>query len=407
MDFQVILTMPPKIIAGILSGELALWGGVVRDAATGQIVALLQEGGGLASNANLAGGMLSGLLNASSGGVLAPVIAAANFAANARSHYLIMQQLQGLTTLVSFVGGIGLLNLAATVVQTGIILKRINDLEKAVEGLYVEISKEFSKDRQAKMQAAIHTADNALDMVDPENKRFHANLALGKLYEARQHIWNEVENLKGSTNHKDNNRLMQNNTLQAMQLDYLRCRCILEIDETEYAMNQASIALEAYRETSRQLVHRHLGSRRAAYFHRSVPEKDLIRYFAIEHWLRADHNRLMEIILANRRDFWNSRVEKDNRLDRLEKADNEGSADHPLIKRLTYSELAIQNLQRFQGFLAEIETVQRLGITYADWKTRQEEALARAEKIQLEEHDDYVLLVDKNWLAEQTREPAA
>lgn len=406
MNLQVLLSFPPRIIAGILSGEFTLWGGVVRNATNGQIVALLREGGGLASNANLAGGMLKGLLDASAGGWAPAAIGAVDLVANARSHYLIMQQLHGLTSLVGIVGGIGLLNLAATVVQTGIILKRINQLERAVEGLYDHISKEFNKNRQVKMQAAIYAADNALDMVNPENKKFQANLAIGKLFEARQHIWGEVDNLKGSTNHKVNNQLLQSNTLQAMQLDYLRCRCLLEIDETERAINQASSALEAYRETSRQLVHRHLGFRRAAFFHNAVLERDLIRYLAIEYWLRSDPNRLLEILLANRSDFWNSKVEKDNKIGGLEKAYKDGSADHPLINRLTYSELTIQNLQRFQGFLAEIETIHQLGISYADWKKQQEETLASAE-INLEERDDYVLLVDKKWLAEQTGEPAA
>ena len=124
----------------------------------------------------------------------------------------------------------------------------------------------------------------------------------------------------------------------------------------------------------------------------------MLRYIFVEHWLSNDENRLLTIILGNRRDFWSTDI-----------ADNKGikkpGKDH-YLNALTQSELLIANLHQFHGFHAEIEAIERLGIPYAEWEKRQEEALAKA-NIDLAEHDDYVLLVDKGWLTEQSDSPAA
>ena len=409
MDLEVLLRFPPNIIAGLLSGEFKLWGGVVRNAANGQIVALLREGGSIARNPNLGGGLLKTLLDASSGGLASAVTGAVNTSVTAHSHFLIVQQLQGLTSLVCIVGGIGVLNLAATAISAAVLLNRLRDVERAIEGLYEHISREFSQDRQVKLEAAIHAATDALNMDGPHNRNLQANFAIDKLFAARQHIWLDLDTLKGSPNDAANNQLMQNNILQSMQLDSLRSRCLLEINELSRAKAYLVDTLEAYRETSRLLVHRHLGEHRAVYFHKSVPESDLCRYLAVEYWLRADGDRLLELLLANRHDFWNRDIADESRVAKSDKARRvplpnrrKGeSDDHPHIDALTQSELLIENYQRFRGFHAEIEAIERLGITHSEWEKRQEEALAKVE-IDLAEYDDYALLVDKAWLAEHS-----
>ena len=408
MDLEVLLRFPPKIIAGILSGELKLWGGVVRNAANGQIVALLREGGQVASNSDLAGGLLKTVLDMSTGGLASTAMGLLDTAVTARSHFLIMQQLQGLTNLVSLTAGIGVLNLAATVVSTAVLLKRLGEIEQAIEGLYRHVSKEFSEDRRAKMQRAIQAADDALNMADSANRESQANAAIRELFEARQHVWREIDIAKGSLGTAENNKLIQDNLLQAMQLDELRCRCLLELEEYSRANVYLADRLDAYLETSRHLIHRHLGEHRAIYFHKSVPETELLRYIAIEYWLRANGNRLLEIVLANRHDFWNQDLANESvevktgpaglaNLPFLKKGETEGK---PHLDALILSELLIENHSRLLGFHAEIEAIERLGISHKEWENKQREALADAE-IDLEEYDDYALLVDKEWLAEQ------
>ncbi|MCY3796474.1 MAG: hypothetical protein OXG84_01615 [Chloroflexi bacterium] len=399
LQIQVMLEVPLKIAAGLASGQLELLGGVVREKATGQIVALLREGGRVASNTDLANGILRTVLQANSGGLLSTLTGVANLAATARSHYLIMQKLQALTSLVGLVGGIGLLNLAATAVSTGIILKRLNELEQAIKDLGVDIAKQFEANRKVKMEAAINAANLALSMECEDDRRAHSHFAINELFEARQHVWREIDTLKGSSHYAKNNELMQKNIEQAMHLDTLYSRCLLELGNVSLAKAFVNGKLSEYQSTSRILVHRHLGTHRAAYFHISILDEDLRRYIAIEHWLHDDENRLLEILLGNRRDFFNTDV--------ADKKEIKKPGKERYIDALTQSELLIENIRRFEGFHVEIEAVARLGISYSEWEKQQEEALAKAEKnladfTNLEEYDDYVLFVDKEWLAEQS-----
>ena len=76
------------------------------------------------------------------------------------------------------------------------------------------------------------------------------------------------------------------------------------------------------------------------------------------------------------------------------------------LERITLAELLIEKFEGFRGFNAELGGIARLGISYSEWEKQQDEALAKAE-VNLADHDDYVLLVDKEWLAEQSDETAA
>ncbi len=413
-QIQVMLEVPLKIAVGLASGQLERMGGVIVDRGSKQVVAWLREGGQISNNSDLAAELLRSVLQASSSGAARPLAAAANAAFAVRSNYLLFQSLEALSNLVEFATAIAVLDLAATAFSAAIVLKRIRDLEKRIERLYKHISSEFSRDRQVKLEAAIHTASDALNMHNPDSKSFHANSAIIRLFEARQHIWREVEMLKGSSSGATNNQLMQDNLLQAMHLDTLRGRCLHEIDQVGLATAYLSDKLEAYRETSRLLVHRHLGEHRAVFFHKSVSERDLKRYLAIETWLRPSEDRLWEILLANRQDFWNNDVGKDPKIAKGGKFSHlslpyhrKGEPeDSTLLQVLTRSEILIENYQRFRGDIAELRSIERFGITATEWEQQQEEALARAE-INLSEHDDYVLLVDKEWLAEQSDTTAA
>ena len=413
-QIEVKLEVPLRIAKGIARGQLERVGGVIVDASSKQVVAWLREGGQIANNPELADGLLKTVLDLGTTGLATGTLGVLNTAVTARSHFLIMQQLRGLANLVGFAAGVGVLNLGATVISTAVLLKRLGDLEKAIEGLYELVTKEFSQDRRVKLEAAIQTAKNSMSFDGQEHRTFQANLAVNNLYAARQHIWLEMDNLKGSASTAENNKLMQDNLLQAMQLDELRCRCLLALDLPSNAIEYLSESLNAYRESSRHLIHRHLGEHRAVYFHKSVSESDLMRYFAIEHWLRSDGDRLLEIVLANRHDFWNRNIaseskvaaadkDKRRRLPKLHKASRD---DQPHIDALDMSELLIENHQRFEGLHTEISAIERLRISHSDWENQQNDALAKAD-ISLAEHNDYVLLVDEEWLDEQAAESAA
>ena len=398
LPLEVVFDVPPEIVRGLATGTLERVGGVIREQGSKQVVMWLREGGQLAKNSNLAGGVLKSLLNVGSGGLTGVAFGTLDAVVAANRHNQIMQQFSSLTNLVTMVGGIGVLNIATTVVSTAIILKRIGDLEQAIKNLNVAIAKQFAQDRQIKMEAAILAATNAFDMKGEGNRAFMARTAVLELFKARQHIWLEIDTLTASSPEVENNELMQKNLEQAMHLDSLYCRCLLALDNPELAETHLKIKLIDYKATSQNLVHRHLGTHRAAYFHHSIKESDLLRYIAVEHWLRPNENRLWEILLANRRDFWNKDVADEKNVKK--------PGMDSFIDALTQSELLIENQRRFEGKLAEIEATNRLGVKQSEWEQKQEEALAKAE-INLAEHDDYVLLVDKEWLAEQSDSTAA
>lgn len=413
-QIEVMLEVPLKIAAGLANGQLERVGGVIVDAASKQVVAWLREGGRIQTNPDLAAGFLRTVLQASSSGATSPLAAAANAALTARSNYLLFQQLEVITNLVEVATTIAVLDLAASAISAAIMLKRIRDLEKRIEGLYEHVSAAFSDDRQVKMEAAIHAATDALDMDNPDNKRFQANTAINELFAARQHIWREIDTLKGSSIDVTNNQLMQDNILQAMQVDRLRGRCLMLLDEPSRATEYMSRYLEAYRETSRMLVHRHLGEHRAVFFHKSVKEPDLNRYIGVETWLTPSEDRLWEILLANRHDFWNRGVDKDPKfaklgklsqlpLPYLKKGEKEGST---LLHVLAMSELLIENYERYRGYLAEVKAIERLGITATEWEEQQKNALEEA-GVDLADYNDFIFLVDKQWLAEQSDSSAA
>ena len=413
-QIEVMLEVPLKIAQGLASGQLERVGGVIVDAASKQVVAWLREGGRIHSNPDLAAGFLRTLLQASSSGAARPLAAATSAAITARSNYLLFQQLEALTNLVEVATTVAVLDLAASAISAAIVLKRIRDLEKHIEELYEHISAAYSEDRRVKMQVAIHAAANALNMDNPDDKRFQANTAINMLFAARQHIWIEIDARKGSSSDFTNNQLMQDNILQAMHLDQMHGRCLLLLDQTSLATAYMSRYLEAYRETSRLLVHRHLGEHRAVFFHKSVKESDLKRYIGVETWLTPSEDRLWEILSANRHDFWNPNVADESSVKSA--GESHGfhlpfqvkatSNDHPHIDALTQSELLIENYERFRGYLAEVKAIERLGITASEWEEQQKNALEEA-GIDLTEYNDFIFLVDKDWLAEQSDSPAA
>ena len=69
MLLEVALEVPLVIAKGLASGQLERAGGVVRDIASKHVVMWLREGGQIASNTDLAGGLLKTVLQASSGGM--------------------------------------------------------------------------------------------------------------------------------------------------------------------------------------------------------------------------------------------------------------------------------------------------------------------------------------------------
>lgn len=407
MLFKVLLEFPPKIAIGLLTGEYKRWGGVIRDAANGRIVAHLREGKRIADEAEIASKLVQSALQVSSGNA----IGAVNLAATALSHRQIMSQLFRLQTLVGLVGAIGVIDLGLSALSLAVLLDRLKKLEKEIHGLYEHVSLEHRNDRDAKLHAAMTAAEHATEMDKAENRESQARFAINALNEARPHVWRDVTALYGSAPTPENNQVMLSNLIQTMRLDTLLLDCFMTIDELAMARQYLEMRIAEYDETTRWLVHKCLGDRRAAFFHQgTVSDENFYRYIAVEQWLRDRDDILLELVLANRPDFWNTevidggdggkkRLKALGRLSIRKTNDN----DEMIIQQtaLDQAELLIENLERLRGFKAEIEAIERLSLSAVEWKTEINTSLDEA-GINLAEHNDYVLLVDKEWLAEQT-----
>ena len=164
LPLEVVFDVPPEIVRGLASGVLERVGGVIREKGNKQIVMWLREGAKIADNSDLAAGVLKSVLDVGSGGLAGVAYGALDVVVAANRHNQIMQQFSALTSLVGMVGGIGLLNLTTTIVSTAMVLKKLSDIEKAIQELGAGITKLFAKDRQVKMEAAINSANLALTM---------------------------------------------------------------------------------------------------------------------------------------------------------------------------------------------------------------------------------------------------
>jgi len=419
-----MLDVPLKIAAGLASGQLERVGGVIRDVGSKQVVAWLREGGKIASNSNLAGGLLKTLIDVPTGGVASAVVGLIDTAVTAHSHYLIMQQLGRLETLLSISTGIGVVNLAVSSLSLPVLLKRLQALEKKIEGLYEHVAGAHRSAVQAKLSAAISAAQNAFDMEGPRNRSQQAHNAIDRFGEVRDYILEDIESLfKSSESLEDRVKAI----VHAMQIDSMLIRCYLELDELSSARRHLNHYVERYEADVHDLVGICLGDNREAYFldTDNVSKKDLYRFVAIEDWLhRSDINwtnnesdsALMKVLIKYRISLRDNNVRTRSNsgsirknvpiLNRLSDRKRDTQANLSLPDGLLQAELLIEKLEGLQGFKAELDAIARLGISHSEWQQQQNEALAMAE-INLAEHQDYVLLTDSEWLAHQSDSTAA
>lgn len=414
LPLEVVFDVPPEIVRGLATGALERVGGVIRDKGSKQVVMWLREGAQIANNSDLAGGVLRSVLNLGSGGLSSVIYGALDAAVAANRHNQIMQQFSALSNLVTMVGGIGVVNLGVSAVSLAVLVKRFRDIEKQLEGLY----EEFQKDRNSYLQAGLDAAQDAATAAeagDIENKRFYARQAIDRLRQARTLILDRTRELQSSG---DNDNLLAH-VSQAMQVDTVRIRCYLDNQDLGNAKKHLDRALTEYRDMVHLTVSKLLGDRRAVYFHHTVNEEDLWRYVGIRKWL-SDRDvtlpfLLQETMLAERHDFWNQNIVRhidaaDKRRSIRERLspNAKGTLESlpPHLLALAKSDAIIENFQRLEGFQSEIEAVERLGLSHSEWEKQQEEALAKA-KINLAEHDDYVFLVDEEWLSQQSDSTAA
>lgn len=296
-------------------------------------------------------------------------------------------------------------------------LKRFADIESLLDKVYERVSKivaeQHQRDRQINLSTALECAQVVANAEDGNYKESMAANLDFLLINAREHCMSDFCE-KRHERAKEEIELAQQRLAQAMHLDETRIRAFLEVGQDKLAESVMQDRLEKYRTELKKYVSILLGRhpQRAIYFNHKVGDQDLQRYVLIEQWLRGEEDILWDIVLEQRKGFWSGEVK--NALEPSQgivlpgKPSPKASTQH--LDALAQAEAAIENFQRFEGFALELKAINRLGISLDDWeamRNTQNTVFVNEADINLAEHDDYVLLVDKEWSDTQKKSSAA
>lgn len=432
---EVMLKVPLKIAAGLASGQLERVGGVIREAGSKKIVAFLREGGkfkhsndpaalpkflfqSLLQGKDLAeiGGSASitrqlqrlhGALGIVASGSNA--VGVFNLAATARSHYLINLRLQAIQNMLSFTTRLSMLQLSLSGFGLLMMINRFAHLEQLLNEIKGEIVDSVDSLIKSKIKVGMESALECARVVSEASDRDYriavaANLDF-LLVNAREHCMTELQSKLEKKSWSGSIEEALLNHKQAMHLDETRTRTFLEIGENNLADSAIKKSLELHRKQSKRIICKLLGEQkqRAVYFNDKVSDSDLHRYLLIEQWLRGKEDILWEIVHEQRKLFWDNEAIKAlapaGGIVLPGTAAPKAPTQH--LNALEQAEEVIENFQRFEGFALELDALSRLSISPKDWDemhNTDNTVFVNEADVNLDEHNDYVLLVERDYL---------
>ncbi len=336
----------------LVDGSAVRFGGVIRDVASGQILALLTEYGSNASQvptptgsspnllnlifsgANLAGSVanvavtgkgladvnqhLGGLGQASLGNLAVSganlVASVANAAVTGKgladvNQHLggleqqvgnIQQELQQVQGILQVASAASVLNLGVSVMGFAVLNQRLNELEqrlKQSEELLNKINRKIDIGYYANFKAAIGLAMNAFTMTRVENRERMAIEAINRFLEA-EHIYTDYTDKE-----LEQGSQIADEYLLTLSLAYIaEARCHLELGEPETALNRFQEGAKVLRSRIHKYVELLLTSNPAAYLQPQFKGQiDLRRLTRIYQWIdpALDENAVFELQREN------------------------------------------------------------------------------------------------------------
>lgn len=201
IELKTIFELPNWIVQGLEDGEYVRIGGVIRDAKTKHIVAMLRE--------------------------IAPDIAQAS---------TLLTQAGSIASLLNL--GVSILNLGVSVIGFALILKRLREIDQRIEerlnqiqGNISHLHRKFDISVYANFRAALDLARDATIMLQPENRINAATLAINRFLEA-QHIYSNYVDIAIKEDIK-----FADQYILSLSLTYVaRARCYLELEEIKNAV---------------------------------------------------------------------------------------------------------------------------------------------------------------------------
>lgn len=292
------------------------------------------------------------------------------------------------------------LNLSMTTMGFLVVLKRLSDLEQrmqAAQEVLQQINDKLDLSFYTNFRAALDLAVNTFTMTGLENRKASAMQALNRFAEAR-HYYTALADAE-----LDKRSQVIDEYLSTLTLTYVaEARCFLELEECDTAARLLGQGETVLRSRAERYINLLLTSNPAAYLHPSLRGQiDLRRLTRVLQWLNPDldENSIFEAQRQNLFDLarqprkwidslppaiWNPKIDLQRkgiilpligRVDLQETPFNSlvpgDSTEAQVFRRLAAAmdlmEAMIEDVDRFQAYWQEVQTVQQLGMSFREW----------------------------------------
>ena len=325
-ELDIHFEVPEFIEEGLVNGSMERVGGVIIDSDNQQTIAWLRQGGQIGQVAESSAGLLEHVTRLSGTGNLALGRLAAAVTP------LLNITMAGFSLLEHIIG--------------------IRAHEAELERIYDRVSKEFQRDREVELEAALDYAENILLARSDAYKYQAVARATSELGVARKQLLRDLEELLQVEDFEETAELAMSYQVLAMRVCVMSSRLHLEIDEDEIALDELVQCISEHENLSRSSVRTWLGDSPALYFHEAVSDEYFESFLDIERWLSGNHDVLRQVILQNRQDFW-----KDSVIDPLYARRGRLEEDPFYEKSLPIAHILIENFKRLRGIKLELNSM--------------------------------------------------
>lgn len=337
MSIKTVLDVPTNIAQGLAAGIYTRSGGTIRDAQTGNIVALLRDA--------------------------APTL----------------DLLQGVTAVTGFLNlGVSVLNLGVSVVGFSAVIDRLGRLEQELQNTKEillksnqELSRKIDLSFYANFAAALKLAQSAFTMNDAENRKASAFQAVNRFLETEEIYYGYARGVLDSKARGAEQYLF---TLALAYLAEFRCYLELgEIDSAQFRLRESVIIFRSLVETYVSIL---LTGKPCVYLHSEVQDEiSLSRLTKIIQWLKQDKSiDENDVFQRNRQDLFTLHHKFDNWKESLPDAvraelDFKGypATFKGLPQLINKMEAMIETFQRLEAYGEEIQVMQQLGLSFQEW----------------------------------------
>jgi ribosomal protein S15P/S13E len=401
-ELIVKFEIPSYLQKGLESGALERIGGVVRERTNGQVVAWLRD--------SVAYEQQTAKAAPNPSSPIYGVIQASQVRQLSTGASLTTSQLMKLSVAGQMV------NLAVSVLSFGVLLQRLDDLEKQIQGLGEAILQEFKRDRDNDFQVALEAARDVYEHADKNQKDLAARSAIDRLKSARNNFLRDFENAVIDRSNREKIKLAQALLERAIYAQIAVARCYWVTGNADTAAKQLGEELPKFKKHVKSLIEALLSPDPALYFEASIPPERLAQFFNVQHWLHDGSDAItaesmFEILQELRKDFFrpdlSEKITQSTQaqpptplpvvgvvLSKFSQSSKRSESDWrtPLLKNLERSLVLIENYQRLEGYELEIRTAR---LSLEEW-----EKLVDAKR--LAEHGG-ALIIDEEALEASTK----